>query len=175
MGLSDRPGRAGTAIGLLITQRSRVQIPPPLLVSAGQGPFLSGKGPFRVRHRSKDVVGAGLRAAWQRDGGDGATRDETAWTCWTLPPAISGRVAQRSPKVHPRPLSIRAGLGENMRVPGLGQGFQRLVVASGYQEERFRSCSSSMTAARYVAVPMLRISSKARCAAQWVRSGSPRV
>ena len=30
--------------GLLITQRSRVQIPPPLLVSAGQGPFPAGRG-----------------------------------------------------------------------------------------------------------------------------------
>jgi hypothetical protein len=49
MGVSDGPRRAGTAIGLLITQRSRVQIPPPLLVSAGQGPFLFGRGPLAYR------------------------------------------------------------------------------------------------------------------------------
>jgi hypothetical protein len=34
--------------GLLITQRSRVQIPPPLLISAGQGPFLSRERAFCV-------------------------------------------------------------------------------------------------------------------------------
>jgi hypothetical protein len=44
-----------------------------------------------VRH----VVPTALRAAWQRDGGDGAARDETAWTRWTLPPAISGCFAYR--------------------------------------------------------------------------------
>jgi hypothetical protein len=38
-----------TGAGLLITQRSRVQIPPPLLVSAGQGPFPAGRGPFASR------------------------------------------------------------------------------------------------------------------------------
>ena len=27
--------------------------------------------------------------------GDGARRDETAWTWWTLPPATSGRLARR--------------------------------------------------------------------------------
>src|SRR5215469_5792349 len=45
IGMSDRPGQAETALGLLITQRSRVQIPPPLPVSAGQGPFPVGRGP----------------------------------------------------------------------------------------------------------------------------------
>jgi hypothetical protein len=34
--------------GLLITQRSRVQIPPPLLVSTAQGPFSLGRGPLRI-------------------------------------------------------------------------------------------------------------------------------
>ena len=32
-----------------LTQRSRVQIPPPLLVSAAQGPFPAGRGPFAYR------------------------------------------------------------------------------------------------------------------------------
>src|SRR5690348_18353545 len=36
-----------TGTGLLMTQRSRVQIPPPLLISAGQGPFPAGGGPLR--------------------------------------------------------------------------------------------------------------------------------
>src|SRR5512142_2285719 len=60
-------------------------------------------GPFPIRERAfcasgavvKGVVGAGLRAAGRRDGGDGVTRDETAWTWWTLPPAIAGCLAQR--------------------------------------------------------------------------------
>src|SRR6516165_10663611 len=60
-------------------------------------------GPFPSRERAscvsaavvKRVVASGLRAAWRRDGGDGVTRDETAWTWWTLPPAIAGRLAQR--------------------------------------------------------------------------------
>ena len=65
----------------------------------------------------KGVVGAGLRAAWQRNGGDVVTRDETAWTWWTLPPAIAGRLAQRSRKcvlVSP----IRAGLAGTCGVQG---------------------------------------------------------
>ena len=40
-------------------------------------------------------VAAGLRAARERDG---MTRDETAWTWWTLPPAISGCLARRYPR-----------------------------------------------------------------------------
>ena len=63
-------------------------------------------GPFPGRERAfcvpgtvvKRVVGAGLRAARQRDGGDEVTRDETAWTWWTLPPATAGRPAQRYPR-----------------------------------------------------------------------------
>jgi hypothetical protein len=44
---------------------------------------------------------------------------------------------------------------------------QRLVVAFGYQEDEIRACSSSMTASRDAAVPLLLcIPSKARCAAQ---------
>lgn len=80
--------------------------------------------------------------AWPRDGG---TRDETAWTRRALPPAIAGRLAQRGPTGASRSLPVRAGLAGNMR-PGLGQGRQRLVVASSYQEGEIRSCSSSMTA-----------------------------
>src|SRR6185437_4540566 len=45
-GLDGRGESSQTGTGLLITQRSRVQIPPPLPVSAGQGPFLSRRGPF---------------------------------------------------------------------------------------------------------------------------------
>jgi hypothetical protein len=48
MDVCDGPGRVETAIGLLITQRSRVQIPPPLLVSAGQGPFPGRERAFCV-------------------------------------------------------------------------------------------------------------------------------
>jgi hypothetical protein len=63
-----------------VTQRSQVQIPPPLLLSAGQGPFPVWRGPLRFVRCSKTCSGTGLREAWQRDRGDGVTRDETAWT-----------------------------------------------------------------------------------------------
>jgi hypothetical protein len=57
--------------------------------------------PFPIKERAfcvpgtvvRRVVRTALNAAWQRDGGDGMTRDETAWTWWTLPPAIAGWVA----------------------------------------------------------------------------------
>jgi len=45
MGACDKLGRAGTAIGLLITQRSRVQIPPPLPSLQVRGLFRSWRGP----------------------------------------------------------------------------------------------------------------------------------
>src|SRR5262245_418129 len=61
MGVCDGPGRAGTAIGLLITQRSRVQIPPPLLVSAAQGLLPIGEGPWR----NKPCDQSGARAVAQ--------------------------------------------------------------------------------------------------------------
>jgi hypothetical protein len=48
-GLDGRDEPAWTATVLLITQRSRVQIPPPLPISAGQAPFLVGEGPFARR------------------------------------------------------------------------------------------------------------------------------
>jgi hypothetical protein len=65
--------------------------------------------PFPSRERAscvpgtvvKGVVGAELRAAWRQDGGDGAARDETAWTWWTLPPAIAGCPARRSHRQPP--------------------------------------------------------------------------
>ena len=84
--------RAKTARGLLITQRSQVQILPPLLVSAGQGPFPAGEGLLRVGRCSKSCGSDGASCARRRDR---MTRDETAWTQWTLPPVISGCLAQR--------------------------------------------------------------------------------
>jgi hypothetical protein len=101
-------------------------------------------------------------------------RDETAWTWWTFPPAISGRLAQRYRKCIPVS-SHSSWTTRTMRNPGLGQGRQRLVVASGCQEREIRPCSSPMTATRDAAVPMrLRISSNAdTLPAQWVCPGSP--
>jgi hypothetical protein len=64
-------------------------------------------------------------------------RDETAWTWWTLPPAIAGCLAQRYRKVHPVSSHSR-WTSRNMQSPGLGRGHQRLVVASGYQEREIR-------------------------------------
>jgi hypothetical protein len=65
---------------------------PLLLLSAGQGPFLAGRGPFCV---SETVVKRVAATARRRDEGDAMARDETTWTWWTLPPAIAGYLAQR--------------------------------------------------------------------------------
>jgi hypothetical protein len=54
---------AETPLGLLITQRSRVQIPPPLLVSAAQGPFRQGEGPLRFACCSKTCSTIGARCS----------------------------------------------------------------------------------------------------------------
>jgi hypothetical protein len=56
MSVCDGPGRAGTPIGLLTTQRSRVQIPPPL---PGQRPLPIKEGAFCVPHAN----GTGVHAA----------------------------------------------------------------------------------------------------------------
>jgi hypothetical protein len=90
-------------------------------------------GPFPGRERAfcvpgtvvKRVVGAGLRAARRRDGGDGVTLDETAWTWWTLPPATAGRLAQRYRKCIPVPVHS-CWTSRNVRSPGLGRGRQWL-------------------------------------------------
>jgi hypothetical protein len=86
-----------THVVWLITQRSRVQIPPPLLFSAGQGPFSAGRGPFAFGRCSKTCSSNSLpRGPAARQG----RRDETACTWWTSPPAIAGCLAQR---YHSRP------------------------------------------------------------------------
>jgi hypothetical protein len=80
------PETAETHVVWLITQRSRVQIPSPLLVSAAQRPFPSKEGAFCVPGAVVSrVVATGLDAAWPRDGRRGMTRNETAGTGWTLP------------------------------------------------------------------------------------------
>src|SRR5713226_1783219 len=84
--------------GLLITQRSEVQILPPLLTNFRRSrPFPSRERAFAFPGAVvKRVAATGLRAARPRDRGDGVARDETAWTWWTLPLGIAGRLAQRS-------------------------------------------------------------------------------
>jgi hypothetical protein len=59
----------GDARRMAHNPESRVQIPPPLLVCAGQGPFLAGKGPFATGNVAK--VGAGA-----------VCRDRTGETGW---------------------------------------------------------------------------------------------
>ena len=73
-GLGRRSDPPWMGTGLLITQRSRVQIPPPLLVPAGQGPFLTGRGPLRDRECDQRKVpvpyataGQVRRAGTERD------------------------------------------------------------------------------------------------------------
>ncbi len=157
-GQHGRGDSAWMGTGLLITQRSRVQIPPPLLISAGQG------------HQQQPSA-----AAWQRDGGDGVARDETAWTWWTLPPAIAGCLAHRYRKCIPVS-SHSCWNTRNMRNPGLGQGRQRLVVASGCQEPEIRPCSSPITASRDAAGADATVYFLERALpAPWVCPGSPRV
>ena len=77
----------------------------------------------------KGVAGAGLRAAWRRDG---MTRDETTWTWWTLPPPISGCLARRYHR-HP-PLSSRpCWTSRNARSrSGLRRPAGCLLAASGH-------------------------------------------
>jgi hypothetical protein len=111
--------------------------------------------PFPIRERAfcasrtvvKVVVGAGLRAVWQCDAGDGVTRDEKSWTCWTPLSALAGCLAQRYRTCIPVS-SHSCWTSRNMRRPGSGQGRQRLVVASGCQEREIRPCSGPMTASR---------------------------
>ena len=53
MGVSDGPGRVATARGMLITQRSRVQIPPPLPRKLHvRGPEDVLPGLFRAREQA---------------------------------------------------------------------------------------------------------------------------
>jgi hypothetical protein len=65
MDVCDRPGRAGTALGLLITQRSRVQIPPPLPNVQVRGLFPSGRGLLAVSC-AREIVHKpfGIRLEW---------------------------------------------------------------------------------------------------------------
>ena len=84
-------------------------------------------GPFPGRERAfcvsgtvvRRVAATALRAARQRDGGDAVTRDETAETWWTLPPAISECLAQRYRTCIPVS-SHSCWTSRNMRNPGLG-------------------------------------------------------
>jgi hypothetical protein len=67
---------------------------------------------------AKRVAETGLRAARRRDGGDGVARDETAWTWWTLPPAIAGCLAQK----YRRRTGVRAGPARTRTHAGLRLG-----------------------------------------------------
>jgi hypothetical protein len=83
--------------------------------------------------------------------------DVVAYDLWVPGPEV--------PQVHPGLFPFVLDYPEHAE-PGLGQGRQRLVVASGCQEREIRPCSSPMTAPRDAPVPMrLRISSNARCRA----------
>jgi len=68
---------------------------------------------------AKLVAETGLRSARQRDGGDGVARDETAWTWWTLLPAISGCLAQKYPwRIGDHAGPARTGTHAGMRFGG---------------------------------------------------------
>jgi hypothetical protein len=61
------------------------------------------EGLWRFRRVAKHVAATRFRGPRQRDGGDGVARDETAWTWWTLPPAIAGCLAQKYLSAYRRP------------------------------------------------------------------------
>ena len=120
-------------------------------------PFPSRERAFCVSGTvAKRVAETRLPAAPQRDGGDGVTRGQTAWTRWTLPPATSGCLAQRAHKCillcsHSRRTSQKRAEPRDRPSP----------ACRGIRLPRRRDppCSSSMTASRDAALPMrLRIS-----------------
>jgi hypothetical protein len=85
---------AKTGAGLLITQRSRVQIPPPLLVS-------TGRSPLPIRKRAFCMTGNVTK--WGAGGVRRGLTGETGWhgvrqrgTRETTSPAISGRFPRGS-------------------------------------------------------------------------------
>ena len=82
-------------------------------------PFPSRERVFCVSGAvARRVAATGLRAAWRRDGGDGVARDETAWTWWTLPPAIAGCLAQK----HRRRTGVRAARARTHTHAGMRLG-----------------------------------------------------
>ena len=88
-GAGQQGRRAGTALGLLITQRSQVQILPPLLVSASQGPFSMGEGLWRIRACDHD-------GGWcSPAGGTGWDRARHCGTRLNALQAISGCLARK--------------------------------------------------------------------------------
>ena len=76
------------------------------------------EGLWHSRRVAKYVAATRSRAPRQRDWGDGVLRDETAWTWWTLPPAISGCLAQK----YRRRTGVRAGLARAHTHAGLRLG-----------------------------------------------------
>jgi hypothetical protein len=83
---------------------------------------------------AKRVVKGALRAAWKRDGGDGAARAETARTWWTLPLRSLGAWPRGTTGIH-RSVPVRAGLtGTRVAAAVLHRPAGCLLAASGYQE-----------------------------------------
>ena len=160
--------------GLLITQRSRVQIPPPLLVSQVKALSQQGEGLCVSGTVVKRVAATALRAARQRDGGDGVTRDETAWTWWTLPLGISGCLAQRYRKCIPVS-SHSCRTSRNMRNPGLGRGRQRLSWhrLPGARDPPLLESDDGVAGRRGADAAAYFL--QRALPAQWVCPGSPRV
>ena len=82
--------------GLLITQRSGFRIPARYRFPAVRGHFPSReRGLLRAGHCSKTCSSARALRGLAATGETRWARDETAWTWWTLPPAIAGCPSQR--------------------------------------------------------------------------------
>jgi len=107
------PETGETRVVRLITQRSRVQIPPPATSFRRSRPFPIRERVFCVLGTVvKGVVGAGLRsrspqvsarlrAAWRQDGGDGLARMRQHGRSGRCRPPVAGCLARRS-YGHPR-------------------------------------------------------------------------
>ena len=91
-----RPGTGRDSARLAHNPEVAGSNPAPATNFRSSRPFPSWERAFCVSSTvARRVAEAALRAAWRRDGGDGVARDETAWTWWTLPPAIAGCLAQK--------------------------------------------------------------------------------
>ncbi len=96
-GQRDVPGRRRRGDARRMSDNPEVtgSNPAPATSFRRSRPFPGEERAFCVsRTVARRVAATGLRAAWRRDGGDGVARNETAWTWWTLPPAIAGCPAQ---------------------------------------------------------------------------------
>jgi hypothetical protein len=165
---------AETHVVWLITQRSRVQIPPPLLISASQGPFPAGRGPVRAGHCCKTCSSNGTPR------GPAARRGRWGWHGMRQP-GRGGRCRLRSLGASPRGttavrrfLPARAGLARTRGRGAVKQAGGCLHAASCYQQRRGRALAGVNNGAVTRAVPMRRCAGPTHRAV-WLACVQPRM